>query len=163
MTENHTPQGPIYGLDDPDQDRPETRFLMVILLDAIKQEQESIHFDPSRGDDNEFVVCYEKDGQLIEKKAAPIMVWRSVVLKLRSMAGLDSSDAASHFGNFSLRLSKNRVANFQILDDPSPDSKEKFSIVHKLRKATERPRKSLEELERDFSKLRQSKFLKGPD
>lgn len=164
MTETEFAKGPVYdGFDDPDQDKPQTRFLMKVFLDAIQQGCERIHLDPNSGDEDKFVVYYEKNGELIEKMAAPILVWPSVVLKLRSIAALGQPDAASLLGNFSLRLSKNRVANFRVLADPQSDPEKKFTIAHEISEAPEPPRKTLAELEWEFKKLKQAKNLEPPD
>lgn len=131
MTETGLAKGPIYdSFDDPDQDKPQTRFLMMVLLDAITARCERIHLDPNRGDEDKFVVYYEKNGELIEKVAAPILIWPSVVLKLRSISGLGRPDAASFHGNFSLRLSKSRLANFRVLADPQTHPEKKLTITH---------------------------------
>jgi type II secretory ATPase GspE/PulE/Tfp pilus assembly ATPase PilB-like protein len=165
MTETEFAEGPVYdSFEDSDRDKPQTRLLMVVLLDAVKQGCERIHLDPNSGDEDKFVVYYEKNGELIEKGAAPILVWPSVVLKLRSIAGLGRPDAASLNGNFSLRLSKNRVANFRVLADPQSHPEKKFTIAQEIREAPpEPPRKTLEELESEFRKLRQAKNLEPPD
>jgi len=151
----------LQGIDD----APSARFLAKVLLDANKQRHEKIHFDPDKGDANQFVAYFENDGQLKEISAAPIKFWPELILRLRFFAGLDTRGAESRGGNFFLRLSKNRAVRFQVLADPYPEPKKKVTIINKSIDETpvnKAPSQSFEEVENRIKQLQKCRSPKGP-
>jgi len=149
---------PIYDpFDDPDIDVPANRLLLKIMLDAIKPSIERIHFEKipdTNGGNGRFIVSYEKNAEFIEKATPPFEMWHEVISRLKMIARFaDDDPERSENGHFSLRLSKNRVADFQVTVRPNPAVDNKVTLVHKGKRETpidEARQKSLQEREEEI-------------
>ncbi len=155
---------PIYDpFDDPDSEVPANRFLLMIMLEAIKPGMERIHFErfpDTNGGDGRFVVSYERDGEYIEKATPPFEMWHEVIARLKVIACVvDNDPEKSEDGHFSLRLSKSRAADYQLTTHPDPTFDNKVTLVHKGTRETpihEAPERSIQEIEEEMRRQMES-------
>ena len=110
------------------------RFVYMILLNAIKQGVERIHFErfpEAPGEDGDFTISYEKDGICTEIEEPPWEVWQNVISRLKVMARMvDYGPNKSVDGHIVVQLSKNRSVDFLMTTNPNPYSDNKVTLVY---------------------------------
>jgi type II secretory ATPase GspE/PulE/Tfp pilus assembly ATPase PilB-like protein len=114
-------------------DAPINRFILKILLDAIKQKVDRIYLEkvPSVDDrDSGITVTYEADGVCRAVSESAYEVWETIIRRLKVIARtVDDGPMKSTTGEFSIRLSKNYIVDIRMTTNPNHYTDSKVTLV----------------------------------